>query len=480
VPDLEFRHVVVVPAGHAQPAHDEHGEVQGVESDEDEHPRDEEGAVAEHPAEHLGEPVEQGGEDGDAHTAEHHIVEVGHHEVGVVDVNVRGQRAHDEAGESADREEEDERQREEHGRRHLDGPLVERGHPVEHLDAARDRDDEGEQGEDPAGGVADAAGEHVVAPDQVADEGDGQAGEGDGLVAEDLLLGEGGEDLRDDAHGRQDHDVDGRMRVDPEQVLVQERVAALGRIEQADAEQPLQEDQQHRDPQDGRGQDLDPGRGVERPNEQRHAEPAHAGRAQPVDGGDEVEAGEDRREAHHEDGQHRQRHVGAGAQAERHVERPAGVGHAAAREQRQQRHDGADRVQPPGGQVQAGEGHVLGPDLDGQKEVAEHGRDAGDDEEEDHDHPVEGEQGVVRVGLHDGRARQQQLEAHEQADAERHEEEAQDQDHVQNADPLVVGGENPAQDARAAAADLEIAGQGAGVRVTVRHRATSPSGVFSR
>ena len=48
--------------------------------------------------------------------------------------------------------------------------------------------------------------------------------------------------------------------------------------------------QQQRDRQHGRGEDLDQGRGVETPEEERHAEPGHAPRPQFVDGDDEVQA----------------------------------------------------------------------------------------------------------------------------------------------------------------------------------------------
>ena len=56
-----------------------------------------------------------------------------------------------------------------------------------------------------------------------------------------------GNDVGDHAHGRQDHDVDRRVGVDPEQVLEQDRVAALRRIEEADAEDALDDDQQQGD-----------------------------------------------------------------------------------------------------------------------------------------------------------------------------------------------------------------------------------------
>ena len=71
-----------------------------------------------------------------------------------------------------------------------------------------------------------------------------EAGERDERVAEHLLAAERGDQLADDAHRRQDHDVDRRVRVEPEQVLEQHRIAADRRIEEAEVEQPLGGDQQ--------------------------------------------------------------------------------------------------------------------------------------------------------------------------------------------------------------------------------------------
>ena len=145
--------------------------------------------------------------------------------------------------------------------------------------------------------VAHAAGEHVVPPDQGTRAGDGEAGKGDHLVAEDRFAGKDRDDLGDHPHPRQDHDVDRRVGVDPEQMLVHERIAAAGGVEQPGAEDPFGDDQHQGDAEDRRGQDLHPGSRVEGPDEQRQSPPAHPLGAQAVDGGDEVEPGEDRREA---------------------------------------------------------------------------------------------------------------------------------------------------------------------------------------
>ena len=50
-----------------------------------------------HPAEDLRPPVVEPAEEGDHRAAEHHVVEVGDHEVGVVEVDVRGERAEEQA-----------------------------------------------------------------------------------------------------------------------------------------------------------------------------------------------------------------------------------------------------------------------------------------------------------------------------------------------------------------------------------------------
>ena len=72
-----------------------------------------------------------------------------------------------------------------------------------------------------------AAHEHVVAPDQEAEEADAQDGVHHRFVAEDRLAREGGEQVRSHAHARQNRDVDFGVAEEPEEVLPQQRRAAL-------------------------------------------------------------------------------------------------------------------------------------------------------------------------------------------------------------------------------------------------------------
>ena len=90
-------------------------------------------------------------------------------------------------------------------------------------------------------GVDGLAGdEHVVAPDHEADDRNGHARKRDEFVSEDSLARKSGDQFADDAHARQNHDVNGRMRIEPEHVLEEQRIAAERRIEDADVQDASQ------------------------------------------------------------------------------------------------------------------------------------------------------------------------------------------------------------------------------------------------
>jgi hypothetical protein len=131
-----------------------------------------------------------------------------------------------------------------------------------------------------------------MSPNEEADDGDGDTRSGDEGVAEDGFASECRNDFADDTHGRQDHDVHGGMRVEPEQVLEQDGIAAQRRIEEAQVQHALEAGEQQGDRDDRRSQDEDNAGGVMRPNEKRQPEPGHAGRAHRVDGHNEVKAGQ--------------------------------------------------------------------------------------------------------------------------------------------------------------------------------------------
>ena len=74
--------------------------------------------------------------------------------------------------------------------------------------------------------------EHVVRPHEQREERDSRGRDRDRLVAEDRLAREDGDDLGDDPHRRQDHDVDLGMPEEPEDVLIEQRAAAVRGVEE--------------------------------------------------------------------------------------------------------------------------------------------------------------------------------------------------------------------------------------------------------
>ncbi len=66
-----------------------------------------------------------------------------------------------------------------------------------------------------------------------------------------------GHDFADYAHARKNHDVDGWVRIEPEQVLEQDRIAAIVGVEDAGMQDALQAQQHQSDGHYRRAQHLD-------------------------------------------------------------------------------------------------------------------------------------------------------------------------------------------------------------------------------
>ena len=445
VEDLEFRRIAGVAARHALEAQDELRKEGQVEAEEDHHRGDAPPDVRVHPAGDLRPPVVQPGEERGHHRADHDVVEMRDDEVGVMQVHVGAERRDEQAREPPHREQADEAQRVDHRRVEADEALVQRAEPVEHLYGRRHRDHERQQREHDAGIQRRSGDEHVVAPHEERNHRDRDRGPRDELVAEDGLAGEDRDHLADDAEPGQDHDVDGRVRIEPEQVLEQQRVAAQRRVEHADLEQVLEQQQDHRHRQHRRRQHVQHRRRIQRPQEQRHPVPAHARRPQLVDRDDEVEPCGDRGIARQDDAEAHQRDVTmriAGRQ--RRVEGPAGVD--AAGEQPGDRQHAARDEHVPARQIHARKREVARPQHQRRDEVAERDGDRRDQEEPHHDDAMHGEQPVVHLVAHDQARRAHQVEPHQRRRRAAEKKEHRDRREVQQGDALVVGRQQPRPD----------------------------------
>src|SRR5579862_7203436 len=96
-----------------------------------------------------------------------------------------------------------------------------------------------------------------MAPHQEPDDRDAETGTGDEGITENTLAREAGHQFANHAHARKNHDVNGGVRIEPEHVLEQDRIAADSGVENADMEGSLQAHQRESNGDDRSAENLD-------------------------------------------------------------------------------------------------------------------------------------------------------------------------------------------------------------------------------
>ncbi|KAG1268205.1 hypothetical protein G6F65_013813 [Rhizopus arrhizus] len=311
----------------------------------------------------LRPPVVHRGDQREHRAGYQHVVEVRHHEVGVVVLEVGRHDGQHQAGETTDGEQDDEGHRPQHRRLERQRATPHGADPVEHLHAGRDRDQHGGEHEVDLAAQRHAHGEHVVGPDDERQERDRGGGVHHRLVAEQRLAAEGRDDLADHAEGGQDHDVDLGVPEEPEDVLVHHRVTATGGIEKAGTEELVGQQHGHRAGQHRHHRDQQERGDQPGPAEDRHLQQVDARRAHVQHGGDDVDRAHDRTDAGHVDREHAEGHVVATLQRQRRVQRPATGRRTTGQEQGQQQQAEGHRQQPERPVVHARQRHVRCADL---------------------------------------------------------------------------------------------------------------------
>ena len=212
-----------------------------------------------------------------------HVVEMRHQKQGIVNQIVEWRKGEENPGKAAQHEchHEGERVEHRHGKPHL--PAKHCPNPIVDLDARghanRHRCD-AEHGIDV--GIL-AHGEEVMDPHRERQQRDCRSRQDERGVAVELLAGESGDNLRIDAEGRQDEDVDLRMPEQPEKVGVVHHVAAEVIREEMEPQIAVEREQRGRDGQRRHREDHQDAGAQRRPHEQRHPHHIHAGTAHLID-----------------------------------------------------------------------------------------------------------------------------------------------------------------------------------------------------
>ena len=246
-------------------------------------------------ARHFREPIIEARKDREDRTERQHVMEMRHNIISVVKIAIDTGIRENDTGHTTHCEEEDEADGPLHGRCESDRATPHRCDPREDLHAGRHRDNHCREHEVTLRVKRKSSGIHVVRPHDEADCTNRHHRISHAEIAEDRLLREGRDDMADDAKARQNHDVHFRVTEEPEEMLIEDRITAIGRIKEGRAEITI--GQQHRDRagEDRKRQKKQEGRHKKCPRKERHLVHGHARRAHIQNRCDEIDCAQDRR-----------------------------------------------------------------------------------------------------------------------------------------------------------------------------------------
>src|SRR5258708_39221345 len=103
----------------------------------------------------------------------------------------------------------------------------------------------------------------MVPPDEKPKDGNGYTRTGDEFISEYRFASEGGDQFTDNAHGGQNHDVNDWVRIKPEEMMEENRIATQGRIEETEMEDAFKSNERKGEDGNGRCANEDDNRAIE-------------------------------------------------------------------------------------------------------------------------------------------------------------------------------------------------------------------------
>ncbi len=410
--------------------------------------------VIQHPPGDFRIPMVDRTEDDQDRRHRHHHVEVGDDEHRAGKRDVHGHVAQEQAGQATVDEREDEADGEEHRDREMDVPAPQRQHPVVDLERRGNGDDQRGRGEEEAEVRIHSADVHVVRPHDEAQAADRQNGPDHHPIAEDVLARIDADEIGDNSKCRQRDDVHLGVAEEPEEVLEQDRAAAVvaqvlalgdqGRHEETRAQRLVERHHDCADEQGGKREQREDGGHEDAPHRQRQTHHRHAARTPLQHGHDVVEPAhreaddeERERNEHQDDSPIRPR--GSRQNGLRRIQGPARAGGAAGHEEARHQQQHSEQIDPVAHHVDIGEHHVARADHQRNEVVAEASQEQRGEQVDHHDHAVHRD--VLQVGgRRDERehVRETELQPHDSRQHQRHQPHGNRGDRVLNGDDLGV------------------------------------------
>ena len=245
-----------------------------------------------------------------------------------------------------------------------------------------------------------------MSPNDPPEKSDADDGEHHRVIAEHGLARSVRDDVRHHPHRRNDEDVHLRVPEIPEQVLPQNRLAAVGKVEEVGANGLVEEQHDCRTRKNRDGEQHEDGGDEKRPNRERQPEPRHAGSTEVHDGRDVVGRAQNRCQAENGDTQQPDllSAINAGPfgiGTEWRVYGPPGGGMPTFHEESRHHQDSGGKRNPERRHIEPRKRHVGRADLQRDQIIPEHPNEQRHDGKEHHDRPVHRDQGVVKLRQQD-------------------------------------------------------------------------------
>ena len=248
-----------------------------------------------HAARELREPVVDRGKNAHHGGTIDHIVEVTNHEIGIADMDIDGHGGKHDAGNSGKYEVNQAAQAEQHRGSELELASPDGPQPGEHLHPRGHSDQHRGKHEKVTHPHGHTTGKHVVNPDNQTESNNNKRSQANIHITKEWLARINRKQLREDAKNWQDDHIHRRMGIEPEKVLIENRIATAFRTVKGGAYGEVEEEHHRSTGQGGQANQLQ-GLGRQRcPAKHGHAEQAHARRAHAQDCGHEVDRSHNRR-----------------------------------------------------------------------------------------------------------------------------------------------------------------------------------------
>ncbi len=187
----------------------------------------------------------------------------------------------------------------------------------------------------------------MMSPNEISYKSNSKAGKSNGFIPENRPTCKSWDNFRDNPHCRQNHYINGRMRIYPKQMLKKYWVASHCRVEYTNMEKSFYNNQNDCDSDNRSCNNLNPRCCIQSPNKQRHSKKCHSGRPQSMDSSYKIQSSKYRGEPQNESPQQWKNNIGGSSNTIWNIESPASINRSTLQKQCNYCKYPSENIEPP-------------------------------------------------------------------------------------------------------------------------------------